>query len=478
MPASTEYLARRARAVRRARGAADHRRGADRARPHRPVVRVRARRACGPTSSRMAKALGNGVPIGACWARADVAAAFAPGDHATTFGGQPLAARAALAVLDVMERERRARARARAPATRLAEALPKRRRRRRRARRRAADRGRARARPRRQGRRAAVPRRGARRQRGHADARCGFAPPLLVTDAEIDDAVAIVAAACAAESVTRMSRDFLEVDDLDPGAARARCSTRASRGRPIPARSRRCSPAAASPLLFEKPSARTRISIEMAVVDPRRPPDLHPRRGGRARRARVGRGRRPHDGRHLRGDRGAGVRPPHARAHGRRRRRPGREPAVRPRASVPGAGRPADAARALRPTRRPAHRVRRRRQQRRRVARVRRRALGRRARRRVARRATSSTPTSSTGPATSAASIELGRPIPTTRCAAPTRSTPTCGRRWARRTSASSRLRAFAGFTVDDALMKARRARRACSCTACPRTAARRSRPR
>jgi len=53
----------------------------------------------------MAKALGNGMPIGACWAHADVAAAFAPGDHATTFGGQPLAARAALAVLDVMQRE-------------------------------------------------------------------------------------------------------------------------------------------------------------------------------------------------------------------------------------------------------------------------------------------------------------------------------------------------------------------------------------
>ena len=53
----------------------------------------------------MAKALGNGVPIGACWARRDVAAAFKPGDHATTFGGQPLAARAALAVLDVMEQE-------------------------------------------------------------------------------------------------------------------------------------------------------------------------------------------------------------------------------------------------------------------------------------------------------------------------------------------------------------------------------------
>jgi acetylornithine/N-succinyldiaminopimelate aminotransferase len=53
----------------------------------------------------MAKALGNGFPIGACWARADVATAFRPGDHATTFGGQPLAARAALAVLEVMETE-------------------------------------------------------------------------------------------------------------------------------------------------------------------------------------------------------------------------------------------------------------------------------------------------------------------------------------------------------------------------------------
>jgi predicted acetylornithine/succinylornithine family transaminase len=53
----------------------------------------------------MAKALGNGMPIAACWARDDVAAAFAPGDHATTFGGQPLAARAALAVLDVMVAE-------------------------------------------------------------------------------------------------------------------------------------------------------------------------------------------------------------------------------------------------------------------------------------------------------------------------------------------------------------------------------------
>jgi acetylornithine/N-succinyldiaminopimelate aminotransferase len=53
----------------------------------------------------MAKALGNGMPIGACWAKDEVAAAFRPGDHATTFGGQPLATSAARAVLEVMQDE-------------------------------------------------------------------------------------------------------------------------------------------------------------------------------------------------------------------------------------------------------------------------------------------------------------------------------------------------------------------------------------
>ena len=53
----------------------------------------------------VAKALGNGVPIGACWARADIASVFEPGDHATTFGGQPLATAAARAVLAVMQIE-------------------------------------------------------------------------------------------------------------------------------------------------------------------------------------------------------------------------------------------------------------------------------------------------------------------------------------------------------------------------------------
>ena len=146
----------------------------------------------------MAKALGNGMPIGACWARVDVASAFAPGDHATTFGGQPLAARAALATLAVMEREQVPQRAARA-GTLLAESLQK------------VD--------------------GIADVRGAGlliaaelvpglDAkavaqRCldnglivnavtasalRLAPPLLVSDDEIDEAAAIIAAACAAES--------------------------------------------------------------------------------------------------------------------------------------------------------------------------------------------------------------------------------------------------------------------------------------
>jgi predicted acetylornithine/succinylornithine family transaminase len=52
----------------------------------------------------LAKALGNGVPIGACWARRDVADAFEPGDHGSTFGGTPIATAAAAAVLDELAR--------------------------------------------------------------------------------------------------------------------------------------------------------------------------------------------------------------------------------------------------------------------------------------------------------------------------------------------------------------------------------------
>jgi acetylornithine/N-succinyldiaminopimelate aminotransferase len=51
----------------------------------------------------VAKSLGNGMPIGACWARREVAAAFSPGDHGSTFGGQPLACSAALATLGELQ---------------------------------------------------------------------------------------------------------------------------------------------------------------------------------------------------------------------------------------------------------------------------------------------------------------------------------------------------------------------------------------
>ncbi len=52
----------------------------------------------------VAKALGNGFPVAACWARDEVADAFRPGDHGSTFGGQPLATAAAAATLGEMRR--------------------------------------------------------------------------------------------------------------------------------------------------------------------------------------------------------------------------------------------------------------------------------------------------------------------------------------------------------------------------------------
>jgi acetylornithine/N-succinyldiaminopimelate aminotransferase len=52
-----------------------------------------------------AKGLGNGVPIGACLAHGAAADVFAPGNHGSTFGGNPLACAAALAVVDTIDRE-------------------------------------------------------------------------------------------------------------------------------------------------------------------------------------------------------------------------------------------------------------------------------------------------------------------------------------------------------------------------------------
>jgi acetylornithine/N-succinyldiaminopimelate aminotransferase len=52
----------------------------------------------------LAKAMGNGMPVGACWARADVAAVFEPGDHGSTYSGTPIATAAVNAVIDEMQR--------------------------------------------------------------------------------------------------------------------------------------------------------------------------------------------------------------------------------------------------------------------------------------------------------------------------------------------------------------------------------------
>ncbi len=53
----------------------------------------------------LAKALGNGFPIGACLARGQAADLFSPGQHGSTFGGNPLACRVACSVLDIMARD-------------------------------------------------------------------------------------------------------------------------------------------------------------------------------------------------------------------------------------------------------------------------------------------------------------------------------------------------------------------------------------
>jgi acetylornithine/N-succinyldiaminopimelate aminotransferase len=53
----------------------------------------------------VAKALANGLPLGACIAHGEAGTVFEPGDHATTFGGNPVTCAAANAVLDTIESE-------------------------------------------------------------------------------------------------------------------------------------------------------------------------------------------------------------------------------------------------------------------------------------------------------------------------------------------------------------------------------------
>lgn len=59
-----------------------------------------------PDVMTLAKALGNGIPIGACLAKGIAADLIQPGSHGSTFGGNPLASRAALAVIDVLSKQK------------------------------------------------------------------------------------------------------------------------------------------------------------------------------------------------------------------------------------------------------------------------------------------------------------------------------------------------------------------------------------
>ena len=58
-----------------------------------------------PDVMTLAKALGNGVPIGACLARGAAADVLTAGRHGSTFGGNPLACRAALSVIETLQRQ-------------------------------------------------------------------------------------------------------------------------------------------------------------------------------------------------------------------------------------------------------------------------------------------------------------------------------------------------------------------------------------
>ncbi len=59
-----------------------------------------------PDVMTLAKGLGSGVPIGACLVAGKAAGTFQPGNHGSTFGGNPLACAAGLATLDIIEQDR------------------------------------------------------------------------------------------------------------------------------------------------------------------------------------------------------------------------------------------------------------------------------------------------------------------------------------------------------------------------------------
>ena len=98
------YLARARQLCDAARRPALDRRGADRDGPDRLLAGPRGRGVPADLVT-VAKGLGNGFPIGACVANGRAATLLGPGSHGSTFGGNPVAAIAGLAVIAVIERD-------------------------------------------------------------------------------------------------------------------------------------------------------------------------------------------------------------------------------------------------------------------------------------------------------------------------------------------------------------------------------------
>ena len=219
----------------------------------------------------MAKALGNGMPVGACWARAEVAAAFGPGDHGSTFGGQPLAPGRGQGhagrdgVRGRLPPGPRGRARGWRPGwpdcrawcrcagagLLLAAQLDG-----------AGGQG---------GRGAGALARGLLVNAVRPDA-IRVAPPLLVSDDEIDAALRILAEVLAdarrgaPAAPGRSGPTRCQISSISTTSTPTR-GTACSSWRSTSRREPRARAGQGVALLFEKPSARTRNSTEMAVVD-------------------------------------------------------------------------------------------------------------------------------------------------------------------------------------------------------------------
>ena len=475
-PAPPEYLQAVRAAVRRARGAADRRRGADRARAHRPLVRLRAqrrparhrddgqgarqrradRRVLGPRRGRRrvpARRPRDDVrrPAARGARRARRARRHGARGRPGTRGTRP--APGSPSALPEAPRRRRVRGLGLLLAAELADGID------------AKD----------------VAQRcmddGLDRQRGDRRSALRLAPSLLVTDDEIDDAVAILAAVLPRRRSVVSRASSRSTTSIPPRSPRILDRARRVEGRPR-RRCRRCSRGRSVAALFQKPSARTRMSVEVAVAT----------LGGHPIYVR---------------EEEVGI----DRARDAPRTSPARSPACArssPRAcsttsvlermaaavDIPVVNLLSDAAH---PCQALADLL------------TIREHFGALEGRRLAYVGDGNNVAASLAFAAALSGIELvvaspdglrarrrrrrpgpqsrrrrssSRPIPTTRCATPTPSTPTCGRRWGRRTKREHAPPRVRGLDRRRRADEGRAPTTPCSCTACPRTAARRSRPR